>query len=390
MTIDTLSDWAAIKGVNLLGTGDFTHPDWLAEIKQKLEATEYGLYKNKNILYMLTVEVSNIYSKLGRTRKIHNIIFAPDFNTVEEINKMLGPYGSLFADGRPILKLECDKMVKNLRKINKDIFVIPAHAWTPHFGVFGANSGFDSIEECFEDETQYIYALETGLSSDPAMNWRWSALDKFSLISNSDSHSPSKIGREANIFKEKFGYKELIEILKTKNKNKFLYTIEFYPEEGKYHWDGHRKCSISLSPSESRNLNDKCPKCGKPLTIGVLHRVESLGDRREGFVPLKAHPYKSLVPLVEIIASALGVGSGTKSVERQYKEIISKFGSEFKILVETPDKDILKECPENIAQGILNARNGNVNIKPGSDGVYGKVNVFKNGKMKKAKQVELF
>ena len=390
MTIDTLSDWAAIKGVNLLGTGDFTHPDWLAEIKQKLEATEYGLYKNKNILYMLTVEVSNIYSKLGRTRKIHNIIFAPDFNTVEEINKMLGPYGSLFADGRPILKLECDKMVKNLRKINKDIFVIPAHAWTPHFGVFGANSGFDSIEECFEDETQYIYALETGLSSDPAMNWRWSALDKFSLISNSDSHSPSKIGREANIFKEKFGYKELIEILKTKNKDKFLYTIEFYPEEGKYHWDGHRKCSISLSPSESRNLNDKCPKCGKPLTIGVLHRVESLGDRPEGFVPLKAHPYKSLVPLVEIIALALGVGSGTKSVERQYKEVISKFGSEFKILVETPDKDILKECPENIAQGILNARNGNVNIKPGSDGVYGKVSVFKNGKMKKAKQVELF
>ncbi|MBL7157487.1 MAG: DNA helicase UvrD [Candidatus Omnitrophica bacterium] len=390
MTIDTLSDWAAIKGVNLLGTGDFTHPDWLTEIKQKLEALEYGLYKNKNILYILTAEVSNIYSKQNRVRKIHNIIFAPDFNVVEEINKMLGSYGSLFADGRPILKLECDKMVKNLRKINKDIFVVPAHAWTPHFGVFGANSGFDSIEECYEDETQYIYALETGLSSDPAMNWRWSALDEFSLLSNSDAHSPSKIGREANIFKEKFGYKELIDILKKKDKEKFLYTIEFYPEEGKYHWDGHRKCSVSIAPSESRNLNNKCPKCGKPLTIGVLHRVESLGDRREGFVPLKAHPYKSLVPLVEIIASALDAGSGTKGVERQYREIISKFGSEFKILVEIPDKDIRKECPENIAQGILNARNGNVNIKPGSDGVYGKVNVFKNGKIKKAKQVELF
>ena len=390
MNIDNLSKWAALKGINLLGTGDFTHPDWLRELKGKLEKKEYGIYAHKDISYMLTCEVSNIYFKTGRVRKIHNIIFAPSFEVTEEINKLLSQYGNLFSDGRAILKLESDKMVKGLNKINKDIFVVPAHVWTPHFSVFGANSGFDSIEDCFGDATDKIYALETGLSSDPQMNWRWSDLDRFSLISNSDAHSPSKIGREANVFKEKFGYKELIEILKTKDKEKFLYTVEFYPQEGKYHWDGHRKCNASLSPKESRNLNYRCPKCGAKVTVGVMQRVEKLSDRDEGFVLENAHSYKSLVPLIEIISSAIKVGTQSQTAQREYNGLINKFGNEFKILLEAPKKDIENECPPRIAHGILNVREGNVEVIPGYDGVYGKVNVYKGPEEKKEKQLELF
>jgi len=894
--------------VNLLGTADFTHPDWLRELKSKLEESEYGIFKHKDIYYMLTCEVSNIYFKAGRTRKIHNIIFAPSFETADEINKLLTQYGKLYSDGRPILSLEPDKMVKGLSKINKDIFVVPAHVWTPHFGLFGANSGFDSIEECFEDQTEKIYSLETGLSSDPAMNWRWSDLDRFSLISNSDAHcvhpdtniytisgkpvaiknlsptkvlsvdlagdlkqkkariaklhklpspsilykivtrtkeivttsehrffvlenekiverkalelkksdlvaclrqiwdkgksiklpyfaidhkvkilpegidylkalrikanktqaeigkyigvkedcvwifekhkvktpkesfidkycehvgidkykvkkefvvhrfpldkypeftsekscqilgyvlgdggiersiekrkslsltdknssllthyqdlikdtfniegrlrkkkgnsnsvrypayiaeyfqkiapeilvpspqrevpqfifslpnneiaaflggffdaegtngrhfvqfsssnsvllrqiqvlllrfglqsyiysdfekdkkkwrykltiysqkqlkkfdkeikfscsikkeklkkylfsmsqnpkscfadslpikseilkikkelavscydipkrlyyhlgrnntlkrenvaefieifsnqftemspqkilimdklkkfaksdiiwenikevkrmesdcrfvydltvpiyenyvangfithnSPSKIGREANVFKEKFAYRELIEILKTKNKEKFLYTIEFYPQEGKYHWDGHRKCDINIPPEETKNTNYRCPKCGAKITVGVMHRVEKLGDRKEDFVLDSAPSCKHMVPLIEIISSALKVGSGSQAAERQYGLLVNKFGSEFKLLLEAPDKQVESECPPKIAGGILNVRRGNVEIIPGSDGVYGKVNVCKGAEKTKEKQLELF
>ena len=280
-------------------------------------------------------------------------------------------------------------MVKALNKIDNDIFVVPAHVWTPHFGVFGANSGFDSIEECFEDMTPNIYALETGLSSDPAMNWRWSSLDRFSLISNSDAHSPSRIGREANVFKEKFGYKELIKILKEKDKDKFLYTIEFYPQEGKYHWDGHRKCGARLSPEEAENLRYRCPKCGGKITVGVMHRVAKLGDRKKDFVLEGAHSYKSLIPLAEIIASVIGMGPETQGVQREYNNLISRFGNEIKILLEISGDGLLKECPERIAEGILNAREGRVDIVPGYDGVYGKVSVHKEPE-KKEKQPELF
>lgn len=390
MDIDNLSKWAGLKGIDLLGTADFTHPDWLRELKGKLENAEYGIYKHKDTFYMLTCEVSNIYFKIGRVRKIHNIIFAPSFELVDEINKILGQYGNLYVDGRAIIKLESDKMVKALSKLSKDIFVVPAHAWTPHFSLFGANSGFDSIEECFGEVTDKIYSLETGLSSDPAMNWRWSSLDRFSLISNSDAHSPSKIGREANVFKEKFGYKELIEILKTKNKEKFLYTVEFYPQEGKYHWDGHRKCGARLSPEESRNLNYRCPKCGAKVTVGVMQRVEKLADRDEGFVLENAPSYKSLVPLIEIIASALGVGSESQGAQREYNALINKFGSEFKLLLEAAEDKIKSECPPKINQAILNARKGDVEVIPGYDGVYGKVSVFKKGEEKSEKQLELF
>ncbi|MGB2706299.1 MAG: endonuclease Q family protein [Candidatus Omnitrophota bacterium] len=390
MNLENLSEWAKRKGIDLLGTADFTHPDWLRELKEKLEKVEYGLYRHKDIFYILTCEVSNIYFKIGRVRKIHNIIFAPSFEVVDEINKLLSRYGNLYSDGRAILKLESDNMVKALGKIDKNIFVVPAHVWTPHFSVFGANSGFDSIEECFGDVTDKIYALETGLSSDPPMNWRWSALDRFSLISNSDAHSPSRIGREANVFKEKFGYKELIEILKTKNREKFLYTIEFFPQEGKYHWDGHRKCGVGLSPKESKNLNYSCPKCGRKVTVGVMNRVKKLGDRDEGFVLEGAPSYKNLVPLIEIIASSMKMGRESQAVQKQYDMLINKFESELEILLETPQERLESECPSKIARGILNVREGKVEVAPGYDGVYGKVNVYKDGKEKKEKQLELF
>jgi len=390
MNIDNISKWARTKGINLMGTGDFTHPDWLRELNAKLKSSEYGIYEHDDIYYIFTVEVSNIYFKRGRTRKIHNIIFAPSFETVHEINKMLSPYGKLSSDGRPILSIECNKMVKNLSAINPDIFVVPAHVWTPHFGLFGANSGFDSIEECFDDQTEKIYALETGLSSDPKMNWRWSALDRFSLMSNSDAHSPSKIGREANVFDKKFGYKELINILKTKDKNRFLYTIEFYPEEGKYHWDGHRKCHARLSPGESRDLNYRCPVCGAKVTVGVMQRVEKLSDRNEGFIPENVPGFKSMVPLVEIIAEAIGVGRESVSVKRAYKALLEKIGTEFDILLEAPIEKLENNCPPKIAKGIINVRNKNVNVLPGYDGEYGKVTIFNKSEGSKEKQMELF
>jgi uncharacterized protein (TIGR00375 family) len=390
MDIEHLSAGAKVKGINLLGTGDFTHPDWLRELKEKLEKAEYGIYKHEGIFYMLTCEVSNIYFKNGRVRKIHNIIFAPSFEAVERINNLLSQYGKLYADGRAILSLESDKMASGLSKIDRDIFIVPAHVWTPHFSLFGANSGFDSIEECFGDYSKDIFALETGLSSDPPMNWRLSALDRMTLMSNSDAHSPGKIGREANVFKDKFGYKELIEILKTKDREKFLYTIEFYPQEGKYHWDGHRKCNARLSPRESKDLNSRCPKCGSKATVGVMHRVEKLADREEGFTPENAPSYKNLVPLIEIISSVLGVGSGTQTAEREYNALIKKFGNELSILLEAPEKKIAGECPPKIGRGILNARKGDVEIIPGYDGVYGKVSVRKAAEEKHEKQLELF
>jgi uncharacterized protein (TIGR00375 family) len=390
MEIASLAKWAKMKGVSLLGTGDFTHSVWLSELKDKLKEAEYGIYIYDNIYFILTVEVSSIYFKAGRTRKVHNIIFAPNFKVVEEINKILSEHGDLSSDGRPILSLDCDRMVKLLSAIDPDIFFVPGHAWTPHFSIFGSNSGFDSPEECFEDQTAKIFSLETGLSSDPAMNWRWSKLDRFCLTSNSDAHSPSKIGREANVFKGKFGYKELIQILKTKDKSKFLYTVEFFPEEGKYHWDGHRLCKSRLSPKEAIAINNKCPVCGKNITIGVMHRLEGLADRPEGFVLESSPSFKSVVPLAEIIGDVLGVSSSSMTVEKEYLQLIKNFGNEFYILLDMPEEELKTKCPAKIAKGIMNMRNGKVEILPGYDGEYGKVKVFKEGEESTDKQLRFF
>lgn len=390
MDAANLTKWAKIKGISMLGTGDFTHPLWLSELKKNLEEVERGVYSHNGILFVLTTEVSNIYFKAGRTRKVHNMIFAPGLDVAGEINRALSEYGNLESDGRPILSLDCVKMVKMLSAIDPEIFFVPGHAWTPHFSIFGSNSGFDSPEECFEEELPKVFSVETGLSSDPAMNWRWSKLDRFCLISNSDAHSPAKIGREANVFAGKINYKDLIDILKKKDKTRFLYTIEFFPEEGKYHWDGHRACNTRLSPKESTKTNNICPVCGKKVTVGVMHRLEDLADRPEGFVDAKSPSFKSLVPLPEIIGDALGVSPDSVKVDREYQQLIKNFGNEFNILIEMDEKELRSKCPAKIANGIMNVRRGNLTIEPGYDGEYGKVSVFKAGDEAPEKQLSFF
>ncbi|MCM8760607.1 MAG: endonuclease Q family protein [Candidatus Omnitrophica bacterium] len=376
MDISSLTKWAAAKGIAMLGTGDFTHPSWFAELKSSLEGPERGVYRRDGIYFVLTAEVSNIYFKAGRTRKVHNIIFAPDLNTAAEINSLLSEYGDLSSDGRPVLNLECDRMVKLLSAIDENILCVPSHAWTPHFSIFGSRSGFDSAEECFEDQTPKILSIETGLSSDPEMNWRWSSLDRFTLMSNSDAHSPSKIGREANVFKEKIDYPALCEILRRKNDERFLYTIEFFPEEGKYHWDGHRLCGVALSPAESSRNNNMCPVCGKKVTIGVMHRVEELADRKAGFVPKARPSFRKVVPLAEIVANALGRSADSLAVQKEYMRIIKNLKNEMNALLYASEDDLYHNCPTRVAEGIMNVRNGNVKIEPGYDGKYGKVKVL--------------
>jgi len=395
MDLENLDKWAKIKGILILGTGDFTHPLWLKEIKEKLESAEPGLLKLKNsnsqTRFILTTEVSCVYFKKGKQRKIHLIIFSPSIEICEKINNYLKLYGSLDSDGRPTLNLDAKDLLKIVLNISEDCLVVPAHIWTPWFSLFGSRSGFDSIEECFEEYSKYIFAGETGLSSDPKMNWRLSALDRITLISCSDAHSPSNIGREANFFNCELSYFEIVKAIKEKDKNKFLYTIEFYPEEGKYHYDGHRNCGISLSPKETKKYKGVCPVCGRPLTIGVLNRVEQLADRPEGFVPENAIPFKSLIPLEEIIADALGQGVGTVEVEKQYKNLIKKFGNEFNVLINVPRSELETTTLPEIAEGIIRAREGKVFIEPGYDGVYGKIRIFQRGEQKsKIRQGTLF
>lgn len=377
MEISSLAKWAGVKGVSMLGTGDFTHPLWMKELKTSLSPDGYGVYEHGGIRFILTAEVSNIYSKAGKTRKVHTMIFAPSFTSAGELNKALAPYGKLASDGRPILKLACDRMVKLAGKVDPDIFFVPSHAWTPHFGVFGSRSGFDSLEECFEDQTAKIFALETGLSSDPAMNRRWSKLDSLSLISNSDAHSPLKIGREANVFKGAIGYRDLIDILKTNDTKRFLYTIEFFPEEGKYHWDGHGPCRAPVSPKEAIRRKNLCRICGKPVTIGVAHRVEELADRPEGSRLKPRPPFKRAIGLLKIIGDAEGVGTGSKKAREIYFGIVEKFGSEIEALIWAPEEEVRDKCPARIARGIINVRNGRLKITPGYDGEYGEVKILK-------------
>ncbi len=380
-----MAETAKIKGIKVLGTGDFTHPEWFNNLKEKLIAGEPGLFKikkqesgidNNEIRFILTSEISCIYSKGGRVRKIHIIIFSPDFETVEKINTQLGWIGNLKSDGRPILGLDAKELAKIALNVNSDCLVVPAHLMTPWFSLFGSKSGFDSIEECFEDYSKYIFAGETGLSASPAMLWRMPDGRKITLISNSDAHSPPKIGREANVFDTEVSYNSIIEAIKQKDPQKFLYTIEFFPEEGKYHYDGHRSCDINLSPAETKKSNGLCPVCGRPLTIGVLNRVARLADRPEGFRPDKAIPYKSLVPLAEIIAEVLGVGVGTKEVDKEYKSLIDKFESEFNVLLDVPASDLKAATLPEIAEAISKVREGKVKVTPGYDGVYGKISIF--------------
>ena len=393
MDLENLDKWAKIKGIKVLGTGDFTHPQWFLNLKENLEPAEPGLFKlrNSETRFLLSSEISCIYSKKDRVRKIHIIILSPSFEVAEKINAQLSWIGNLKSDGRPILGLDAKELAKIVLTASKDCLVVPAHAWTPWFSIFGSKSGFDSIEECFEDYSKYIYAIETGLSSDPQMNWRLSALDKIALISSSDSHSPSRIGREANVFDTEISYPAIAEAIKTKNPEKFLYTVEFYPEEGKYHFDGHRNCNIKFSPEETKKHNGICPVCGKPLTIGVLNRVKELADRAEGFKPEGAVPFKSLVPLEEIIADVLGQGKDTKEVDKEYQNLIKTFGSEFNVLLNIPKEELEKTSLPEIGEAIIRVREGKVFKEPGYDGVYGKIRIFSKEERKKlSKQDTLF
>jgi uncharacterized protein (TIGR00375 family) len=382
MDLENLDKFAKIKGIKVLGTGDFTHPLWFKEIKEKLEPAQEGLFKLKNSTsetrFILTSEISCIYSKNYKVRKIHILVFAPSLEIVEKINGYLSIVGNLKADGRPILGLDAKELVKIVLNISQDCLIVPAHLMTPWFSLFGSKSGFDSIEECFEDYSKYIFAGETGLSASPDMLWRMPDGRRITLISNSDAHSLSHLGREANVFDTELSYFAIKEAIKSKNPQKFLYTIEFFPEEGKYHYDGHRLCGVSLSPQESKKYNNICPVCHKLLTIGVLNRVEQLADRPEGFVPEAAIPFKRLVPLEEIIANVLNQKVGAIRVIQEYQKLIKNFENEFNILIEAKREDLEKVTLLEIVQGIINVREGKVLVIPGYDGVYGKIEVLRN------------
>lgn len=386
MTLENLDFWARIKGIDILGTGDFTHPLWIKEIKSKLEPAEPGLYKLRGLTslhevkprvrFVLTSEISSIYSKGGKGRRIHSLIFFPSIESVEKFNAIVGARANLRADGRPIVGIDAKELLKIALDIDRDAFFVPAHVWTPWFSVFGSKSGFNSMEECFDEYTKHIFAVETGLSSDPLMNWRWSHLDKVALLSNSDSHSLRRIGREANIFDTKLSYFDIINAIKSKDPKRFLSTIEFYPEEGMYHYDGHRACKIRFHPSETKKVGNRCPACSRPMTIGVMNRVEELSDRPEGFKRKDAIPYKNMVPLDEIIAEAFGVKSAlNKRVQETHGKMIKEFGNELGILFDLPLVNFSSLQPE-IGEGIKRVREGKLFINPGYDGEYGKVKIF--------------
>lgn len=379
LDLELLSRWALYKGVTLLGTGDATHPLWLAELQQKLAPTSGGLYEHKGIHYLLTAEVNTQFIWQGKTKRVHLVLFLPTIETAQKLNTALSRYGDLTSDGRPTLRLSAQELVKLALNVSPEIFVVPAHVWTPHFALFGANSGFDSVEECFGPLAKEIRCLETGLSSDPAMNWRLSKLDRYTLISNSDSHSASRIGREANVFDCELSYSEILSILKTNDTKRFLFTVEFFPEEGKYHFDGHRNCGIRVSPEEARQTGNRCPACGRKVTIGVMHRVQELADRKSEEIPAGRVPFRRMVPLDQIIAEARGVGVNSKTVEQEYLDLVQRVASEFEILQDLPEEALRKQLPPKIAEGILKVRQEKIEIAPGYDGEYGEVKIFAKG-----------
>lgn len=384
MEVVCLSLWGKKKGLNLLATGDCTHPIYLTELKQKLKQDGSGFLHLKDekekspVKFILSGEVSCIYKHHGKTRRQHHLVYFPDFDSVDLFNKKLIDLKcNLRSDGRPIVGLTSKQLLEVVLNVHPQAMLIPAHIWTPWFSLFGSKSGYDSIEECFEDLSKEIFSVETGISTDPAMNWRLSQLDKITLLSNSDSHSLPNIGRNANVFKfEKFEYSELYQTLKNKDRKKFLYTIEFFPQKGRYYYDGHRDCRFSCSPTESKNKYQSiCPVCKKSLTLGVAHRIDDLADRPSGNMPKQIIPYKSLVPLVEIISYVLQKGKQSKVVKDIYEKMINKY-SEFNILIDLELSKLKEITEERIIQAILAVRQGKVEVTPGFDGEYGQVKIL--------------
>lgn len=393
LNLESLYQWARIKGIHVVGTGDFTHPEWFKELKEKLEPDGTGLFRLKNppadvpgfkchdidVRFCLTSEISSIYKHGDKVRKNHNCVYAPDFDTVTRISAKLARIGNLASDGRPILGLPARDLLEIVLETSDHAHLIPAHIWTPWFSMLGSKSGYDSVKECFRDLAGNIFALETGLSSDPEMNWRLSMLDGYTLVSNSDAHSPQKLGREANLFDTERSYYALFDALKTKKG--FLGTYEFFPEEGKYHMDGHRNCNIRLDPEESRRLNNRCPVCGKELTIGVYNRLTTLADRTLPQRPEGAADFHYIIPLPEILGEIKGSSPSSKGVMQHFQRAVSSFGSEFTLLKEAPVEDIEKNLGPVLAEAIRRMRTQQVDPQGGYDGEYGTIKIFKEGEI---------
>ena len=386
MDVDEIVRYAPVKGLNLVGTGDFTHAQWLKELKENLvRDEETDLYKptkspNSSLRFMVTGEAATIFPLKEETKKIHHLILTPNLETAAQINDRLSRYGSLVVDGRPVLNMTAAALVEEVMEASQENVLIPAHIWTPWFSLFGDLSGFDKMEDCYQETLKYIFAVETGLSSDPPMNWRLSALDRFTLVSNSDSHSswPWRIGREANVFDlGRLTYNNVIGAIRSKDPKRFLFTIETYPEYGKYHWTGHRNCKVSLSPEEVKKYGGICPVCHRKLTKGVEQRVDELADRPSGFKPDNVPGFRRLLPLSEVIQAVLGAAyPGTQKVWNIYNLLISKFGDEYTVLIDAPFKELAETIDLTIADAIVRVREERLNVIPGYDGVYGQIEII--------------
>jgi uncharacterized protein (TIGR00375 family) len=383
MSLGEIARFSKIKGLNLVGTGDFTHPEWLKEIRQTLTAdADSGLLRIAGnpaspVRFMLTTEVCTIFDYGGESKKVHHVILAPSLEAVDQINERLKRFGDLASDGRPILNMTAPQFVEEVMAVSGESMVFPAHVWTPWFSLFGAFSGFDSVEDCYQDMTKHIYALETGLSSDPAMNWRLSKLDRFTLLSNSDCHSfwPWRIGREANVFDlEEFTYNQVLDAIKGNDAEHFKFTIETDPAYGKYHWTGHRNCKVSCSPAEALKFNNTCPVCRRKLTKGVEQRVEELADRPVEAKRQGAPGFFRLLPLSEIISTVLDTNSpSTQAVWGVYNLLVGKFADEYSVLIDASREALSAVVDPSIADVIVSVREGKLKVAPGYDGVYGQL-----------------
>ena len=397
MIIPEIAKWAKKKGINLVGAPDWTHPLQLRELKENLVETAEGIFSARTepkINFLLATEISSIYSQGGKTRRIHNLMIVPSFKTVEKINNALRQRGAnLMSDGRPIIGLSSQELAELVFTADKNCLIIPCHIWTPWFSLFGSQSGFDSLKECFGEFSDQIIGIETGLSSSPDMNWRIKELDSRAILSFSDAHSPAKLGREAVVFDMGETKPSYQAIKKAIQDQKIVSTIEFYPEEGKYHYTGHRNCQIRHSPEETKKLGATCSVCGRGLTVGVMHRVEELASRPIGYQAKNRPPYRMLVPLLEVLSEALEVGPTSQTVRREYDRLISNFGSEFMILIKSPLEEIGRLAGERVSEAIKRVREGEIVVEPGYDGVFGVVKIWppeKEKKQSKKEQMSLF
>ena len=396
MSITEIARFAKIKGLNLVGTGDFTHPKWLREIREILvPEPDTDLFRvaskaDSPLRFMLTTEVCTIFNFENSVKKVHHVILTPSVDTAVQINEALGRYGDLSSDGRPLLNMTAPQLVEEVMAVSGENMIFPAHVWTPWFSVFGAFSGFDRIEDCYQDMSKHIHALETGLSSDPPMNWRLSGLDRFALVSNSDCHSfwPWRIGREANVFElERMSYREVLDAVCSKDPSRFKFTIETDPAYGKYHWTGHRKCNVSLSPQEAQKFGNICPVCRRKLTKGVEQRVEELADRPVDFKPEGTPGFMRLLPLSEIIAAVLGAASpSTQAVWKIYNSLVGKFGDEYTVLIDASREALVEVVDASIADVVLGVRAGSVRVVPGYDGVYGRLDLSASPAEKRSRE----